>query len=89
MEAFGLFKSMHEVDTAAYVAPVVSFVVFPGWGSYPRYIEEIINHFSLSQIGCFVADFSPLRHHRGNLQKLETAIKKLDGPCLYQVGPQT
>ena len=47
--------------------------------------ESKISVFDLLQVGCFVADFSPLRHHRGNLAKLQEGLEAKDGPCLYQV----
>ena len=51
----------------------------------PNPADNLVKWMDKFKVGCFVADFSPLRHHRGNLEKLKTKIEKMDGPCLYQV----
>ena len=50
----------------------------------PMY-QRILDFMEKSNVGCIVADFSPLRPHREQVQKLKEGMKKLNGPCLYQV----
>jgi deoxyribodipyrimidine photo-lyase len=47
--------------------------------------QRILDWIKKAQVGCVVADFSPLRPHRGQLEALQTGMAKLAGPCLYQV----
>merc|ERR1712241_1253551 len=50
----------------------------------PMY-KRILDFMEKSKVGCIVADFSPLKPHREQIQKLKEGMTKLNGPCLYQV----
>ena len=50
----------------------------------PMY-KRILKFMEESKVGCIVADFSPLKPHRGQIEELKNEMKKLNGPCLYQV----
>lgn len=47
--------------------------------------KRILNFLQDSKVGCVVADFSPLKPHRGQIEALKNEMEKLNGPCLYQV----
>lgn len=50
----------------------------------PMY-QRILDFIKKANVGCVVADFSPLRQHRQQVEDLKKAMEKLNGPCLYQV----
>ena len=47
--------------------------------------KRILKFIQDSKVGCVVADFSPLKPHRGQIEALKNDMEKLNGPCLYQV----
>ena len=47
--------------------------------------KRILDWMKKAKVGCVVADFSPLKPHRGQLELLKEGMTKLNGPCLYQV----
>merc|ERR1712241_1118442 len=50
----------------------------------PTY-KRILDFMEKSKVGCIVADFSPLKPHREQVDELKKGMEKLNGPCLYQV----
>ena len=50
----------------------------------PMY-KRILDFMDKSKVGCIVADFSPLKPHREQIDQLKKGMKELNGPCLYQV----
>ena len=50
----------------------------------PMY-KKILDFMEKSKVGCIVADFSPLKPHRQQIERLKEGMEKLNGPCLYQV----
>lgn len=73
-------KALAEVEAECHDLDI-GFHVLVG----PSPAENLLNWMDKFKVGCVVADFSPLRHHRGNLAKLEESLKGKNGPCLYQV----
>ena len=61
----------------------IEFHLLEGYGEPMS--KRLLDWMQKSKVGCIVADFSPLRQHRGQLELLKKGVEKLNGPCLYQV----
>ena len=47
--------------------------------------KRILEFIKVSEVGCVVADFSPLKQHRSQIEALQKEFSKMNGPLLYQV----